>query len=353
MSDRIKKIIYSMHPLERAVLKHADLKDLVEIGSKSKLNLIEINTGFALLEQKGLAKIEKKDDLYVGLDKFGEKYLKEDLPEIKLLKEVQDGPKKLSQIKLDKSQIGSAIGVLRILKLIEVEKADEQIIKPSKEVKQYLKNFKNPLKEFEKDVLKSKLSEKQKNIYSLFSRRPGFVKEIRKKSISFKLTDEAKLIAKELNLNYKDLKLIETLSSDMLKSGSWKGKEFRHYEINAKTSYDNIGRYHPMLEANNILKDIFVEMGFCEMSGPLVESAFWNMDTMWIPQDHPARDEQDTFYLDGMAKVPSELVKKVKDMHERGIKKGHTAKDEWSELTTKKRLLRTHSTSTSFRTLYE
>ena len=52
-------------------------------------------------------------------------------------------------------------------------------------------------------------------------------------------------------------------------------------------------------------------MGFKEIEGPMVESAFWNMDIMWIPQDHPARDEQDTFYLDGECDVSKELVEKV------------------------------------------
>ena len=38
-------------------------------------------------------------------------------------------------------------------------------------------------------------------------------------------------------------------------------------------------------------------MGFAEIEGDYVESAFWNMDALFIPQDHPARELQDTFYL--------------------------------------------------------
>ena len=87
------------------------------------------------------------------------------------------------------------------------------------------------------------------------------------------------------------------------------------------------------------------------MEGPLIESAFWNMDVLWIPQDHPARDEQDTFYLEGKADVPEELFPEVKKIHEEGIYKSHTKKEEFSKNISSKRLLRTHSTPTTFRYL--
>ncbi|MCA9496123.1 MAG: phenylalanine--tRNA ligase subunit alpha, partial [Nanoarchaeota archaeon] len=60
---------------------------------------------------------------------------------------------------------------------------------------------------------------------------------------------------------------------------------------------------------------------------------------------------QDTFYLDGKADVSKKHIESVKKLHEEGIKRTHTVKGDWSEDITKKRLLRTHSTATSFRTL--
>ena len=43
---------------------------------------------------------------------------------------------------------------------------------------------------------------------------------------------------------------------------------------------------------------MFLEMGFSEIEGDYVQSAGWNMDALFIPQSHPARTMQDTFYLD-------------------------------------------------------
>jgi len=42
-------------------------------------------------------------------------------------------------------------------------------------------------------------------------------------------------------------------------------------------------------------------MGFSELVDDYVQTAGWNMDALFIPQDHPAREMQDTFYLDNPA----------------------------------------------------
>jgi len=164
---------------------------------------------------------------------------------------------------------------------------------------------------------------------------------------------EVEKILNEIEKNFQNLELTENLTTEMLKSGEYKNKTFRHYNINLETPILDIGRRHPTIEANNIISDIFIEMGFKEMAGPMIESCFWNMDIMWIPQDHPARDEQDTFYLDGECEIDKELLEKVKQMHETGLNKTHTLPGEFSCDISKKRLLRTHSTATTFRTLYE
>jgi phenylalanyl-tRNA synthetase alpha chain len=56
-------------------------------------------------------------------------------------------------------------------------------------------------------------------------------------------------------------------------------------------------------------------------SNKYVESSFWNFDTLFQPQQHPARDSHDTFFLTSPEKaleVPQELYSKVKDVHENG-----------------------------------
>ena len=87
-------------------------------------------------------------------------------------------------------------------------------------------------------------------------------------------------------------------------------------------------------------------MGFKEMNGPVINSGFWNFDALFVPQDHPAREMQDTFFLKGSSKLPNKkLVNAVKKQHEKSWKYN------WSEDVAKKSVLRTHTTVLSARTL--
>lgn len=60
------------------------------------------------------------------------------------------------------------------------------------------------------------------------------------------------------------------------------------------------GHLHPLLKVRSEFRDIFFQMGFSEMpTNRYVESSFWNFDALFQPQQHPARDMQDTFFLTG------------------------------------------------------
>jgi phenylalanyl-tRNA synthetase alpha chain len=80
------------------------------------------------------------------------------------------------------------------------------------------------------------------------------------------------------------------------------------------------------------------------------------MDMLFIPQDHPARDEWDTFYLDVAENedLDRELMKKVKDVHETG---GTTESEgwdyKWDEQEARKMVLRSHTTPNTIRFLSE
>ena len=62
-------------------------------------------------------------------------------------------------------------------------------------------------------------------------------------------------------------------------------------------------------------RQIFLEMGFTEMpTNAFVESAFWNFDALFQPQQHPARDQHDTFYVSDPIKtlqVPEDYLERV------------------------------------------
>lgn len=59
----------------------------------------------------------------------------------------------------------------------------------------------------------------------------------------------------------------------------------------------NLGRRHPLEQTLNEMKDIFITMGFTIEDGPEVELDYYNFEALNIPKNHPARGEQDTFYI--------------------------------------------------------
>lgn len=61
-----------------------------------------------------------------------------------------------------------------------------------------------------------------------------------------------------------------------------------------------LGHKHPMTLVIDNIKDIFIGMGYEIAEGPEVESAHYNFEALNIPKGHPARDEQDTFYVNGI-----------------------------------------------------
>jgi phenylalanyl-tRNA synthetase alpha chain len=59
------------------------------------------------------------------------------------------------------------------------------------------------------------------------------------------------------------------------------------------------GHLHPITRIQRELEELFASLGFAVLDGPEVETEYYNFDALNIPPEHPARDMQDTFWLDG------------------------------------------------------
>ena len=89
------------------------------------------------------------------------------------------------------------------------------------------------------------------------------------------------------------------------------------------------------------------------MPGPLVDSSFWIFDSLFTPQDHPAREMQDTFFIKNISgKLPDkEIVSNVRKVHESGLPNSKGWNYSWKEDIARTSVLRTHTTGLSARTL--
>jgi phenylalanyl-tRNA synthetase alpha chain len=59
-----------------------------------------------------------------------------------------------------------------------------------------------------------------------------------------------------------------------------------------------VGHLHPLTLVQNEIEDLFTSMGFMVLDGPELESDYYNFEALNVPPHHPARDMQDTFYVD-------------------------------------------------------
>ncbi|MBI5046684.1 hypothetical protein HZC07_03045, partial [Candidatus Micrarchaeota archaeon] len=119
------------------------------------------------------------------------------------------------------------------------------------------------------------------------------------------------------------------------------------FNVDVPSANAPIGKLHPITRMSDRVRNIMTELGFEEMEGEIIESSFWNFDALFQPQDHPARELADTFYVDGESELPKdkELVERVKKYHEKGWKY------QWNPKEAMKRVLRTHTTALSARYL--
>lgn len=147
------------------------------------------------------------------------------------------------------------------------------------------------------------------------------------------------------------------LTSEMLASGSWRSEEFKDYNFNAFGAPVTGGNLHPLMKVRSQYRKIFTSMGFTEMqTNNYVESSFWNFDSLFQPQQHPARDAHDTFFLTSPATsdtFPEDYLQRVKAVHEHGGYGSAGYGYCWKRSEAQKNLLRTHTTAVSSRMLYK
>jgi phenylalanyl-tRNA synthetase alpha chain len=149
---------------------------------------------------------------------------------------------------------------------------------------------------------------------------------------------------------------VTQLTPELLASGQWRTVTLKSYDVSLGVAPRHPGKAHPMQRIIAETRRVFLEMGFEEIDSPLVESAFWNFDALFQPQDHPAREMQDTFYLDapGTLELPGDaaLVDRVARTHRDGGETGSLGWGyDWEPRRARAAVLRTHTTAATVRAL--
>jgi len=283
----------------------------------------QIRRGVEWLRQKKLADVGETIKISSSLGKNGLDSLKNGLPERRLVNLVKDGPKTFDEIRssLQGPDFNAAIANAKKNDWISIEKM---------ETGSKISLKQEPVQTPE-ELMISTIGEKtiSSNPLSMFPalkplmERPDFIIQHEEKTKAVSLSEPGKKI---------DLEKLDSGAID----------------VEADVPHVHAARIHPLKDTINEIRETFVHLGFSEILGNLSQSSFWNFDALFTPQDHPARELQDTFYLKDLnAKqlaTPAQ-IKNVSNAHKKGWRYY------WDIQEARKMVLRTHTTCVTIKHL--
>ncbi len=307
------------------------------------------------LEEAGLVSVEEFTSKTVILGSEGKRSSIEGLLESRLwdwIKEQDEDRRSMKDLmssEFDRGETGPGVGILKSMG-VEIESGN-LVFTEENEIEEEINKRSQFIQSLSEGPCDSEDLDEQ--MLRHFSSRSGLIEVEENVSRIWKLTEEgANVDLSELS----EVEMIGELTPEMLQNDSWKGSSFKPFDVTAPAPVPSGGRRHPMQALIERIRSVFLEMGFSEIEGDYVQSAGWNMDALYIPQSHPARTMQDTFYLENPSSV--EVEPRFLDLWEKVHEHGHdTGSRGWGgsfdHEESQKALLRTHTTVNTVRHIAE
>jgi len=371
--------VEGLHPLEAIVVKAFIGQDrLSEAGILARspeLQPSQLTMALGWLLAKDVLRVaEERQEDFVSLTELGEAYAREKLPALRFLLEIREkGIVPIRELQtrddMEAEEKSGAIGALKESGTVRIapggvlEMADPDKANAFENLQLLIDRLSQA-----KPVSLKMLSPEENETINAYHRKRGKGKGI------FRIDERVERVYATTPLFFQVQGLIGKkearveygqLTPELLKDGSWREKVPRKYNIQLRPARIVVGRKSPYREFLDFVKLELIAIGFKEMRGPLVESEFWNMDALYMPQFHPARDIHDVYFVKGStydAGLDEALIAKVSAVH-RGKSKLKRSGSSSSEPTsqgwrypfdaqrTRRLILRSQGTAVSARTL--
>ncbi len=307
----------NLHPLEIKVLRWAASagkeNSEVELRNDKLISELGFNVGqcnqvFSWLLAKGLvAETERTQHTLYELTERGRDFQQNGTPYERLASLVSEqGPLPLTEIAeklgLDNRDIGSAFGLMSKEGIVTMD-AEKRVELKLNDLSPHIRTIRALLDRAASTgpIEESSLSAEEGSVLATVSKKRGAsaapFRVVEREEIGYRLTGDGRSVAGQVEAEGLTGEEVGSLTSAMLSTGEWKGKNFRRYNIQTPPSRVLIGRRNPYAEYLQWVKDKLVSLGFEEFDGPLVETEFWNGDALFMPQFHSARDIHDVYYI--------------------------------------------------------
>jgi phenylalanyl-tRNA synthetase alpha chain len=364
------EISESLHPLEVRALRAAlSLQEggisEASLAAVAAMEQAHARTAIQWLLKRELFTVEEKTAAtLVSLTDQGARCADLGIPELRIVEALETGhPVTVGELKSDSNfeedDIGATVGALKNAGVADIGAGGTLVLKDRSKAGQFegLQALLGKLAGIGEVPLDA-LSEEESAIVQAHSRKRGKAKglfrAVERASVRYKLSETGRELAISIESGGGGDE-ISQITPEMLSDRSWRDRKVRGYNINLKPSRISLGRKHPYMDFLDFVRDKFLALGFEEMRGPVVENEFWNMDALFMPQFHSARDIHDVYYVkrpSAGASVDEPFASQVARTHESGWttgSRGWTYK--FDSERARRLVLRSQGTSLSARTL--
>ncbi|MFQ3308331.1 MAG: phenylalanyl-tRNA synthetase alpha chain [Candidatus Nanohaloarchaea archaeon] len=272
-----------------------------------------VNRAAIELEEKGLVEIQEDEEIERKLTEKGEQVIEKGAPEHRLLKNLEQGPSEISDLDVDNLDV--ALGKAREKGWVDISAGKASITDEGH-------------KNLERDSLQSRL---ETGNYTDEHEDRSLIETIENTVRTLQLAEKAEVEPEDIKVDF---------------------------NVEAKVKTPRTGKKHFYKEIISEARKNWIEMGFQEMQGEYVVSSLLNFDALYTPQDHPARELHDTFFLSqpeasDLSNI-NEIAQRIKETHEDGWTTGSKGWGyDWSEEEAARNVIRTHTTAVSAKKLAE
>lgn len=353
----------SLRPNEVIALRALDelggSAELEAIQERGKLDHAAAMRAILSLSEQGLVHAREESEIILKLSEEGREYARVGLPERRLVDAAlrAGGHAKIDELvvelKLSKSLIAPTLGWVkkknwaRIVKQENVPFISLEESPPTSDDEKLLKKFAGA-----GEAHFAQLKEDEQETAQWLERR-GLVESRQKTKRLINMSEQGRKLVKAGLALYQE---VSQLTPELIASGKWRDASFRKYNIKAAITPAWPGKKQPYKRFLDELKWKLVSLGFQEMVGPTVELMFFNCDALYMPQDHPAREIHDIYFVKspqyGTVGPFRHFLPKVAETHEDGWKTGSSGWGYDYDVKESERLiLRSQGTALSARTL--
>lgn len=318
-----------------------------------------VTRALTTLVDKQLVTVRETEQIALRLTDEGSQYAKFGLPERRIIQAVLElgGEATLEQASrranIPQEMASVALGWIKVARLCEVTSQLRTVV---------LKAARIPDKTRTEELLEVLAAKSEVTLDDVPAELRSEVETLRRR----KLVERRTHTRRYVELSSQGWKAVEDgvtvptelsdLTPELLVSRQWRDASFRQYNVAAPVTPAWPGKKQPYRQFLDELRQKLVNLGFIEMVGPTVEMMFFNCDALFMPQDHPAREIHDIYFVKTDARgdlaESTPYLDSVGKTHENGWKTGSTGWGySYSRDAALRLVLRSQGTAESARTL--